>query len=99
MKISKREQILLWIFANVVVLLVGVKILLPKIGQYYEASQEYLSLSEEQRLQAEILLELEHDLPGRLSRYQSELVQIESEYFAKLMPEYLIYADVSVASQ
>lgn len=89
MRISKREQMLLWTLINISVLLLGVRIILPKVNQYYQTSVEHLELREDQRLQADILLLQEKDLPSRLQDYKEELEAVEALYFPKLDPEYI----------
>ena len=89
MRISKREQVLIWIFVNISLFLLGSRIVLPKANAYYQTAVDHLQLSEEKRLQAEILLLEEKDLPNRLEHYQEGLNQIETLYFSKLNPEYI----------
>ena len=89
MKISKREQILLWTLINVGVLLIGVRLLTPKVSHYYQLSTQTLMLREEQQLLANSLLLEEETLPIRLAKYQEEQKVLESPYFSKLDLEYI----------
>lgn len=89
MKISKREQMLLWALVNVGVLLIGVRLLIPKVNHYYQSSIQTLMLREEQQLLANNLLLEEETIPIRLTKYEEEKKRLESPYFSRLDLEYI----------
>lgn len=89
MKISKREKMLLWVLVNVGVLLIGVRLLIPKVNDYYQSSIQTLMLREEQQLLANNLLLEEETIPIRLTKYEEEKKRLESPYFSRLDLEYI----------
>lgn len=73
MKLSNSEKTLIWLFVNVTTLMLGMKVLLPKVQADYMLAQQEVLIYREKSLQVEELLALAPVIDERLEENRQKV--------------------------